>query len=231
MNPCLKFFDGVDVFIHLAALMPSSKINCSDYYHCNSVAAKSLFDLCSQIGVSQFVYLSGSNILKPVDGIVTTQSHYSSILRHPAYLSSKMAGELLLLNTSSPTKLTVLRPSSVYGHGVRSGLFRNLYDSFLRRSTITLSCNGLWSADFVYAGDVARVILRLIEDSLSGVFNIGSGESCSVYEVVQKFQSFFQVDDDLIVLQPFDDSLDTLNPLPVVSIDQYQSLMGHSLFL
>ena len=30
-----KFFDGVDVFIHLAALMPSSTNQLLDYYHCN----------------------------------------------------------------------------------------------------------------------------------------------------------------------------------------------------
>ena len=96
-----SFFDGVDCFVHIAALMPHPSRRLIDYYLSNSVASKALFDLCSDSGVDHFIYLSGSNILQPIDGVVTHQSSYSSNLRHPPYLSSKMAGELLLLNSSS----------------------------------------------------------------------------------------------------------------------------------
>ena len=67
-----KFFDGVDVFIHIAAYAKFYK-SIARLLCCNSVAAKSLFDLCSQMVLASLHILSGSNILKPVDGIVTTQ--------------------------------------------------------------------------------------------------------------------------------------------------------------
>ena len=170
-----SFLIGVDCFVHIAALMPHSSNQIIDYYFSNSVASKFLFDLCSESGVDHFIYLSGSNILQPVDGVVTRESSYSFDLRHAPYLSSKIAAELLLFNSHSSSNLSVLRPSSVYGCGIRSGLFRNLYDSLTSNSSFTLSCNGLWSADFIYAGDVARAIVSLIDNPVSGVFNIGSG--------------------------------------------------------
>ena len=223
-----SFLDGVDAFIHLAALMPHPSRKLIDYYLCNSVAPKGLFDLCSEAGVEHFIYLSGSNILKPIDGFVTSQSSYSVHLRQPPYLSSKIAGELLLLNSSSSIKLSVLRPSSVYGSGIRGGLFRNLYDSLICSSPFSLSCKGLWSADFIYAGDVAKAIVRLIEISSSGVVNIGSGLSSSALDVANKFLSILGADEDLIVLKSFDGQCDSIGSLPVVSSDEFYDLMGHA---
>lgn len=223
-----SFFDDVDTYIHVAALMPHPSRRLMDYYLFNSVASKRLFDICSESGVDHFIYLSGSNILRPIDGVVTSQSSYSSDLRHPPYLSSKMAGELLLLNSSSSTNLSILRPSSVYGCGIRAGLFRNLYDSLVCGSPVTLSDNGLWSADFIYAGDVAKAIIRLIENSVSGVFNIGTGFSSSARDVANSFLSILGADEDLIILKPFDGHFNSIRSLPIVSADQFYDLMGHA---
>lgn len=224
----LSFLDDVDAFIHIAALMPRPSIPLIDYYLFNSVASKSLYDLCSESGVNHFIYLSGSNILSPIDGVVTSQSSYSFELRHPPYLSSKMAGELLLLNSSLSTNLSILRPSSVYGCGVRSGLFRNLHDSLACGSPFTLVDMGLWSADFIYAGDVAKAIIRLIENSIFGIFNIGSGVSSSALDVANNFLSILGADKDLIVLKPFDDNFAAPHSLPTVSAVQFYELMGHT---
>ena len=222
-----SFLDGVDCFVHIAALMPHPSRQVIDYYLSNSVASKGLFDLCSKTGVDHFIYLSGSNILQPIDGVVTRQSSYSFVLRHPPYLSSKIAGELLLLNSSS-TQLSVVRPSSVYGCGVRAGLFRNLYDSLACSRPVTLSCNGLWSADFIYARDVARAIMRLIENSMSGEINMGSGVTSSARDLARKFVSLLGADQDIIVLEPFDGHCDAIGSLPVVSGDQFHGLVGHA---
>ena len=96
-----RSFLTVLIVLSILRLMPHPSRRLIDYYLSNSVASKALFDLCSDSGVDHFIYLSGSNILQPIDGVVTHQSSYSSNLRHPPYLSSKMAGELLLLNSSS----------------------------------------------------------------------------------------------------------------------------------
>ena len=102
-----------------------------------------------------------------------------------------------------------------------------MYDSLACGRPVTLSCNGLWSADFIYARDVARAIIRLIENSMSGVFNIGSGVSSSARDVASKFLSILGADEDLIVLEPFDEHCDVIGSLPIVSGDQFHGLVGH----
>lgn len=221
-----EFLEDVDIVIHLAALLPNPSYQIADYFYYNSIAAKALFDMCSDVGVSRFIYLSGANIMEPLNGIVTTNSPYASRLRHPSYLASKMAGELLLLNTNSSTDLLIARPSSVYGYNVRSGLFRNLYDSFKASRPVKLSGNGLWSADYIYAGDVCRCILRAIENSATGALILGSGTTTTIHQIAKSFASLLGVKDDLILLEDCDGSSIPLDSLPIVSSEQVVSLLG-----
>lgn len=224
----LRFFlEDVDVVIHLAALLPSSDNNLIDYFSCNSVATKSLFDLCSEVGVRSFIYFSSANLLNPHEnGVVSSDSNYSFSLRQAPYLSSKIASELLLLNSSSPTNLSIVRPSSVFGHNVRFGLFRNIYNSFVHSKPVRLNQKGLWSADFIYAGDVAKCIVKIIEESISGVFTIGSGNASSILQVAKSFASVLGVEEDLIILEPCTEDLSFIGSLPAVSRDQAYSLLG-----
>lgn len=229
LDDSLRYFlDDVDVLIHLAALLPNPASQAIDYFSCNSVAPKALFDLCADSGVGRFVFLSGSNIMQPLAGFVTAHSPYASSLRQPTYLASKMAGELLLLNSSSAPDLLIVRPSSIYGHGIRSGLFRNLYDSFVNNKTVALSSGGLFTADFVYAADIATIVLNLIESSLSGVFNVGTGLASSAHQVAKVFLSVLGAEEDLIVLNPIVDGPASIGSLPIVSSDMATSLLGRS---
>jgi len=222
------FLEDVDIVIHLAALLPSSSSQLADYFLCNSFASKALFDLCSDVGVSRFIYLSGANLMEPVDGVVTTSSPYASRLRHPSYLASKMAGELLLLNTDSSTDLLIIRPSSIYGYNIKSGLFRTLYDSFVLSKSVRLSGNGLWSADYIYAGDVCECIISAIENSATGTLTLGSGTASTILQIARTFTSLLGVEDDLIFLEDSDVSSIPLDCLPIVSNEQVVSLLGRN---
>jgi nucleoside-diphosphate-sugar epimerase len=227
-NSLYTFLEDVDIVIHLAALLPGSSFQLADYFYCNSVASKALFDLCSDVGVSRFIYLSGANIMEPLDGVVTASSPYASKLRHPSYLASKMAGELLLLNTNSSTDLLIVRPSSVYGYNMRSGLFRNLYDSFSLSRPVRLSGNGLWSADYIYAGDICSCILQAIEKSATGALTLGSGTASTIHQIAKSFASLLGVEDDLILLEDYDDNSIPLGCLPIVSSEHVVSLLGRN---
>lgn len=221
-----SFLQDVDVLINLAAILPNPLSCHLDYYLSNSVAPKLLFDLCADLGVSKFIYLSSANILRPVGGLASANSHYSLTLRQPSYLSSKIAGELLLLNSSAATDLYIVRPSSIYGYGIRSGLFRHLYDSLSQSSSVTLSHRGLWSADFVYAGDVAKCIAGLLDNVEPGVFNIGSGSVTTTHAVAQSLVSLIGVGEDLITLDTSLDDPASFGSLPAISCDHALLLLG-----
>ena len=230
-NSLRLFLEDVDIFIHLAALLPSSGSHLIDFFSLNSVASKNLFDLCSEVGVRNFIYFSSANLLSPLEnGIVSTDSNYSFSLRQAPYLSSKIAAELLLLNSHGLTDLSIVRPSSIYGHNVRSGLFRNIYNSFTQSKPIRLTHNGLWSADYIYAGDVAKCLVSLIEQRTPGIFTLGSGIASSIHQVAKSFASILSVDEDLIILEPFAEDQTTIGSLPSVSSNQVTSLLGRKPF-
>lgn len=223
-----SFLDDVDVFINLAALLPNNHSGIGDYFSCNAFAPKFLFDVCSEVGVDKFIHASSANLLRPSDGVVTSDSTYSFELRQPSYLSSKIAGELLLMNSPGKTNLFIVRPSSIYGFGMRNGFCRHVYDSFLQSKSVRLVQNGLWSADFIYAGDVAECILGLVDNVTPGIFNLGSGCVSTMHSVAQSFASLAGVDEDLIVLEPFEDDSPAVGSLPAVCSDQVISLLGRS---
>ena len=191
------FSQDVDVLINLAALLPNSWAQDIDYFVANAVAPSIVVCAHKQEFLSLFIYLV--LMFSAIDGLVTIDSGYSPFLRQPSYLSSKIAGELLLFNAPRKSSLYIVRPSSVYGHGVRSGIFRYIYDSFLHLRPVTLANFGLWSADFIYAGDVAKSILSLLDNIKPGVFNLGTGSVSSIHEVSQLFSLLMGADERLIV--------------------------------
>ena len=220
------FLEDVDTLINLAALLPGSNNSHIDFFSCNSVAPKLLFDLCSDVGVSKFIHVSSANILECSDGTVNCNSPYSHVLRQPSYTSSKVAGELLLMNTTSSTELFIVRPSSVYGFNIRSGFFRYVYNSLSESKVVKLKDNGLWSADFIYAGDVSKCLLSMLETITPKVFNLGSGCLTTVHSIAQSFAALLGVSEDMILLEPLIKDISSIGSLPSVPSDQVPLLLG-----
>jgi UDP-glucose 4-epimerase len=88
--------------------------------------------------------------------------------------------------------VTVLRPFSAYGPGLRKQLLwdagrRAVQASKAGKSSVTLFGTGNETRDFIYASDVARAALHVIGRPATGafeVFNVGTGVESSVSEVV-----------------------------------------------
>ncbi len=86
---------------------------------------------------------------------------------------------------------TVLRCANVYGEhqpAIRSqGVVAVILDRAARGEPIPLYGDGSIVRDFVYVGDVARVILRAIAaGTRSPVVNVGSGSGCSLAQLVDQ---------------------------------------------
>ena len=86
----------------------------------------------------------------------------------------------------SEAKISLLwfRLFYVYGPGQRSiSLIQNLIESFkLKKIPNILYPNN--KNDFVYVGDVVKTIIEALnKDIPSGIYNIGSGEASSVYDI------------------------------------------------
>lgn len=92
-----------------------------------------------------------------------------------------------LVQASGLSSVT-LRLANVYGARQRKDLEGGVIAIFLgcwkRREPITVFGNGSYERDYVYVADVVEAVLKALEGTHHGVYNIGTGVATSVNEVV-----------------------------------------------
>lgn len=107
------------------------------------------------------------------------------------YATTKRLAEagLAELAQTSGARVTVLRPSALYGHGLPDDKFlvRMLNDAAAGQNiTVTGPKN---SIDFVNAHDLSRAILQSSQAKAYGVFNISGGGPVSLADLAQEVMS------------------------------------------
>lgn len=108
------------------------------------------------------------------------------------YGQIKVAAEARLamqLKASAPSvKLGVLRASNIYGlhynKAGQQGLINALVDRWRQRMPITVFGDGLIYRDYLFASDLASALLAFVSRTMAGIFNIGSGSSHSIIDVI-----------------------------------------------
>jgi UDP-glucose 4-epimerase len=174
-----------DALIHLAAktFVPDSYENPRDFYATNLLGTLNALELCRirkarMIFASSYVY--GVPRFLPID-----ESHPVSGFN--PYSGSKIAGEQLCerYQNDHGVQVAILRLFNIYGPGQNT--------KFLIPSIIEQAKKGKVflkdpepKRDFIYVADVVEAYVRVIlyDDPGLSVFNIASGESFSVRDVV-----------------------------------------------
>lgn len=81
------------------------------------------------------------------------------------------------------------RLANVYGPGQRAGLEGGVVAIFLEKllagDHVTINGTGEQTRDFVYAPDVADSILAMLDSRLDGTWNVATGESTSILELLR----------------------------------------------
>jgi UDP-glucose 4-epimerase len=172
----------VDRVIHLAALVGTERsIRMPEaFIETNVLGAINVFDACRFFG-KPCVYASVGNGDDP-----------------NLYAISKSTAARLaqMYNKEHGTRIIVARVFNAYGEGQRLGaegrLIPTALDAALRNRPINVFGTGQKSDDFVYVGDVARLLVKAIEnDALDPLkaWDIGTGVRSSVAEVVDMIRS------------------------------------------
>ncbi len=177
----------VDLVYHLAALMfvPYSFQNPRDIYDVNVLGTLNMLELCRLQNIERVVFASsyvyGSPQYLPID-----EEH--PVNPNNPYARSKVMGEVLCraYHEDYGLKCTILRPFNIYGEGQN--------DSFLIPSILRQIAGGRIELmdpeprrDLLYITDAIRAYIKAGEYDRSDfeVFNIGSGLSHSVDEIVR----------------------------------------------
>lgn len=193
-------FKNIDSVIHLAALSndPIGELDENLTYEINYKAAVRTAELAKAASVKRFVFVSTQSIY----GIAQSDSELDedSSIKNPqtAYAKSKLKAEIEILNMSdSKFTATSLRPSTVFGWGVRLRsdiVFNNLILNGLVHKKIDIHSDGTPWRPIVHVSDLCEAIeicLRILPEVISGEsFNIGvTGGNFTVKQLATVAQS------------------------------------------
>jgi len=179
----------VDYVFHLAS--PSSVILYGkEPQKCFSTTTISMINVlryAKAYGVRKIVYPSSGSVY----GRASPPQKETTIPRPTnLYAVAKLACEQMLEGTEEPPPTTMLRIFAGYGPGEAHkgqiaspvGLFLN---SIVSNERPVIYGDGSQSRDFIYIGDVVKIMMRAAESSMVGVVNAGSGEAHTFNEVVE----------------------------------------------
>jgi UDP-glucose 4-epimerase len=191
-----ELFAGVDWVFHLAALadiVPS--IEYPLHYHRTNVdGTVAVVEAARKSGVSRFVYVASSSCYGIPDSYPTAETDI--IKPEYPYALTKYLGEQIVLHWYKVYGLPAisLRLFNVYGPRSRtSGTYGAVFGIFLAQklagNPFTVVGDGNQTRDFTFVTDVVDALMCAAQSQQVGeVFNVGSGTSHSVNELVELLQ-------------------------------------------
>jgi len=172
--------------LYMAAMIPSisTEDDLEENVKQNLIATLNLLKYLPS-DVKGFVYSSsvdvyGEPIYKPIN-----EKHPTNPLTY--YGASKLATEkfLSIFLKSRKIPLTILRYSQVYGPGEpKIKAIPVFIDKIIKGESPIIFGDGSETRDYVYIDDVVNATVLALSKNLNGIFNISSGKSYNIKEVL-----------------------------------------------
>ena len=180
-------FSGISHVFHLASkvYVPASWDETFDFYQTNVMGTVNVLELCranhcSLTYISSYVY--GPPHYLPVD-----EKH--PVFPASPYNHSKLVAEDICRYYSQTFDIpvTVMRPVNIYGPGQNLNfliptIIRQVYDKDAEKVEVM---DLKPKRDYLYVEDFINALISTINNKVFDIFNIGSGYSVSVEEIIQ----------------------------------------------
>lgn len=177
---------GMETLIHCAAYLPINYNDSTEAARCltdNSVATLQLLEQAQRVGVKSIVYLSSGQIYKasPEDRTewATESSPTFPSSRASYYLASKLVADIFVDNfrQSSSMRIITLRPSSVYGPGMKpKGFLPRIATKLKNDQPLQAEDIGYYLLDLVHVEDVVWMVMETANNpAINGIYNVGGG--------------------------------------------------------
>lgn len=184
---CPLPMEGVSHVFHLAgkSYVPDSWQNPHAFYHTNVMGTVNVLEHCRRNQaaltlISSYVYGQPQRLPIAEDHPLAAANPYA----HTKILAEDTAR---FYEQSFGLALVIVRPFNIYGPGQRhSFLIPSLVRQVLDPSSAEVRVTDLRpKRDYLYVADAVMFLLATLRPGARGVYNMGSGRSASVAEVVQ----------------------------------------------
>lgn len=211
----VKQYEGMDVIVHLANLsfVPSSYEQPKRFYETNYLSTLNMLELCrlnnaKMVFFSSYIY--GHPQYQPIDENHPTQAF------NP-YAQTKVICESLCegYNRDFKVPITIFRPFNIYGTGQNPDFLIPSIIQQAKTGKIVIK-DDRPKRDYIHVEDIIDAIITAIEtentDKSIQKFNLGSGVSYSVKEIVDMVRGLFDTEIEYICTHEIrpNDVLDTI---------------------
>jgi len=202
----ISFLDDlppVDEVIHLAAkvYVPYAHENPSEVYRTNFLSTLNVLELCRRRGVNRLLYVS-SYVYGQPKHLPIGENHPISF--HSPYNRSKLLGEELCLGYYEDYGIVpiIFRPFNIYGQGqniqflVPTVIHQVLYEDEITVKDLSPK------RDYIHVDDVIGAYILALSDNhidKPEVYNLGSGQSYSVEEIIRLVLKLSEVKKEFVV--------------------------------
>jgi UDP-glucose 4-epimerase len=188
------FFD-VDCVVHAAAAVPSKKNEFRDdeMLNANVVSVINIAKWCRKNNVP-LVYISGAIVYENPYSKNIKESCLKGWSQHGGFygLSKLLADDFLEREIKAGLKVSILRPSSIYGFGLKPGKLITTFLSELSNNRPILLKNPIDDCiDFIHAADVSSAVSLVLQNKQWDVFNLSSGCCTSIIDLAEECISVF----------------------------------------
>lgn len=211
----VKQYEGMDVIVHLANLsfVPSSYEQPKRFYETNYLSTLNMLELCrlnnaKMVFFSSYIY--GHPQYQPIDENHPTQAF------NP-YAQTKVICESLCegYNRDFKVPITIFRPFNIYGTGQNPDFLIPSIIQQAKTGKIVIK-DDRPKRDYIHVEDIVDAIITAIEtentDKSIKKFNLGSGVSYSVKEIVDMVRGLFDTEIEYICTHEIrpNDVMDTI---------------------
>lgn len=192
---------GVDAVVHLAAIV-SVPISIQQPYASSAVNLTGFLNLLNclreQSFKGRFIYASSSAVYgMEVADRPLAENDAPGVLGSP-YAADKYANELYADLYAALYGISALgfRFFNVYGPrqdpgSPYSGVISIFFDRVSRMEPVFIYGDGSQTRDFVYVGDVVRILAKSLQLTCQGVLNLGTGKSVSIRRLTEAVGEVF----------------------------------------
>ena len=182
---------GVEAIVHCAAQtsVARSMAEPDSDWSINVAGTRQVARLAQHFGVERFVFFSSGGAIYGDTPVLAPESQLPQPLSHYG-LNKYVAEQIVRLEAPS---YAILRPSNIYGAGQRFDQEGGVVSIFLERllgdGQVEIYGDGRQRRDFVYIDDVVDAVELALEMRGNEVWNVSSGESTSVLELLLALES------------------------------------------